>query len=176
MRDDEISVERFRNLMEDVDSDGTLWAHTVYSTIYDLQEKRIYLYYLRNYRDVILIALDDELRKGPHHYDLQSISALPTVVNENDPDADTSFPLLAAYPNPSNTSATISYSLPVSGYVNLCIYDLLGRKVQTVVNGFQYKGEHTASIGVDNGFSSGIYLCRLRAHHKTTTIKIMRAK
>lgn len=78
-RDDEISIDRFCALLDDVDSDGTRWAHTVYSTVFDLQEKRIYLYYLRNYGDVFVIDLDDELRKGAHHYDLKS--ALSAGVN-----------------------------------------------------------------------------------------------
>ncbi len=67
-------------------------------------------------------------------------------------------------PNPFNPSTQISYQLPQAGTVRLEIYNLLGQKIQTLVQGEQTAGVHTATWnGRDRSgrdVSSGIYLYR----------------
>lgn len=63
------SVENFQKLLDDAHQ-GDL---TVYSNIYDLKNKKIYLYYLHNYNYSIEFDLNTELQKGPHLYDLSSL-------------------------------------------------------------------------------------------------------
>ena len=66
------------------------------------------------------------------------------------------------YPNPFNASTKISFWLPDSRLVNLKVYDLLGREVQTLVNDQTVEGSHTVTFdGAD--FPSGIYFYRLEA-------------
>jgi len=72
------------------------------------------------------------------------------------------FFLLNNYPNPFNSSTTISYDLPQPGKVTIDIYDILGRKVQTLVNGHQQAGSHSLIWNAD-GFSSGVYFYKLQA-------------
>ncbi|MBH10701.1 MAG: hypothetical protein CMG74_10205 [Candidatus Marinimicrobia bacterium] len=44
------------------------------------------------------------------------------------------------YPNPLNPTNSLAYDLPKDEFVNITIYDILGRKVKTLVNGSQTEG------------------------------------
>ncbi|MBN1479938.1 T9SS type A sorting domain-containing protein [candidate division KSB1 bacterium] len=70
-------------------------------------------------------------------------------------------------PNPFNPQTTISYRLSKAGHVDMSVYDLMGRKVRTLVNGFQSPGRHTTCWrGEDDSghqMASGIYLIVLNA-------------
>ncbi|MEX0780034.1 MAG: YCF48-related protein [Balneolales bacterium] len=66
------------------------------------------------------------------------------------------------YPNPFNPSTVISYKVPVNSDVRLEIYDLLGRRVATLVDGQVGAGHHTATFD-GTQFSSGMYIYRLTA-------------
>jgi hypothetical protein len=76
------------------------------------------------------------------------------------------------YPNPFNPSTTISYQLPVTNYVNLSIYNLLGQKVATLVNEKLNAGLHAAAWNA-TGFASGVYLYRLQAGNYAETKKLV---
>lgn len=69
-------------------------------------------------------------------------------------------PLLHNTPNPFNPSTTISYSIANTGWANLIVYDLLGRKVATLADGAMTPGEYSVTWNAE-GFSSGVYFCRL---------------
>ena len=66
------------------------------------------------------------------------------------------------YPNPFNTSTTIAYDLPVTGNVELIVYDILGKKVATLVNGYQTAGKHSVQWDA-GGQSSGLYFYQIKA-------------
>lgn len=66
------------------------------------------------------------------------------------------------YPNPFNPSTTIAYFLPENSFVNLSIYDVLGRKITTLSNTIESKGYGKKQF-TGNGLSSGIYFCKLSA-------------
>ena len=53
------------------------------------------------------------------------------------------FELSQNYPNPFNPSTTIEYSLPKSGNVHIAIFDLLGKKVRTLISGKQQAGRYS---------------------------------
>lgn len=67
------------------------------------------------------------------------------------------FELLQNYPNPFNPVTTISYSVPQKSFVELKIYDVLGREVTTLVKKEQGAGEYKVQL---NGSSlpSGVYI------------------
>ncbi len=66
------------------------------------------------------------------------------------------------YPNPFNPSTTIEYQTATMGHVTLKVFDLLGRKVATLVNDVIPPGEH--SVTWDAGeLPSGVYLYRIEA-------------
>jgi flagellar hook assembly protein FlgD len=72
------------------------------------------------------------------------------------------FVLWQNYPNPFNSSTTIIYELPVANYVRLEVFNLMGEKVKTLIDGTQKAGQ--GSVFWDaSAVSSGIYLYRLTA-------------
>ncbi len=66
------------------------------------------------------------------------------------------------YPNPFNASTTIRYSLPERTHTSLTVYDILGRRVKSLVEGELDAGMHTATFNAHT-ISSGVYYYRLRA-------------
>jgi len=98
------------------------------------------------------------------------------------PSTPLSFSLRQNYPNPFNTSSTIGYIVPgiVSGVgappgVNLTVYDLLGRKVATLVDGHQSPGEYFVRFD-GSARASGVYFYRLEIQSgggSTTAVRKM---
>lgn len=82
---------------------------------------------------------------------------LSGIVKHNSP---YTFSLSNNYPNPFNPSTVIEYHLGVSGRVTLVVYDVLGRRVRTLVDKVQGPGEHIVKF---NGsmLASGVYFYRL---------------
>ena len=66
------------------------------------------------------------------------------------------------YPNPFNPSTTINFSLQKSSNVQLTVYNILGQRVATLVNGQLAAGEHSVKFNAVN-FASGVYFYRLEA-------------
>ena len=85
-------------------------------------------------------------------------TAVSTKEETELPDA---FSLFRNYPNPFNPVTHISYQLPASGEVTLEIFDLLGRRITTLVSQQQEAGQHEVSFDA-SGLSSGTYLYRLK--------------
>jgi hypothetical protein len=72
------------------------------------------------------------------------------------------FSLSYNYPNPFNPVTMINYQLPITNYVDLSIYNLLGQKVKTLVSEKQNAGYHQVEWDA-SGFASGIYYYRIEA-------------
>jgi hypothetical protein len=77
------------------------------------------------------------------------------------------FTLQQNYPNPFNANTEISFSIPKSGYVQIDIYDLGGRKLKTIHSGEMEAGSHSLLWDGRNErgdlVGSGIYFYRLKA-------------
>jgi hypothetical protein len=94
---------------------------------------------------------------------VEAQSALPrpcelykTSFEENIPKE---FQLYQNYPNPFHPSAVIKYDLPTNGYVSLKIYDVLGREVVKLVDGFLEAGYKSVQFNSDN-LPTGVYFYR----------------
>ena len=66
------------------------------------------------------------------------------------------------YPNPVRGTTAISFTLPHAADVTLKVYDVLGREVMTLVNGFLSPGTHDVSLDA-RLLRSGLYIYRLQA-------------
>ncbi|MCF7802510.1 MAG: T9SS type A sorting domain-containing protein [Candidatus Marinimicrobia bacterium] len=86
----------------------------------------------------------------------------------------TAYQLNPNYPNPFNSSTTISYVLPQSGTVKLKVYDLSGRLVKTIFEGNQSAGFH--QIAWHSTVSSGLYFYRLESGNYTEIRKCIKLK
>ena len=80
----------------------------------------------------------------------------------------TEFALLGNAPNPFNSSTSIRYALPEDAEVRLELYNILGQKVTTLVNGRVEAGSHTVTWDASN-YSSGIYFYKLTADNNVFT-------
>ncbi|NOS83872.1 MAG: T9SS type A sorting domain-containing protein [Ignavibacteria bacterium] len=86
-----------------------------------------------------------------------------------------SFSLSQNFPNPFNPSTMIQYTLADAQNVELKIYDLLGREVQTLVNAAQNPGSYSVMFNAQN-LSSGIYFYKLTAGSFTDIKKMTLVK
>ncbi len=86
------------------------------------------------------------------------------------------FKLEQNYPNPFNMATTIDFSLPGEGPVSLDIFNYTGQLVRRLVTGDMPAGSHSVIWdGLDdNGstVSSGVYISRLAAGGKSSTMKM----
>lgn len=96
-----------------------------------------------------------DIQRGLDLIGFQPVSGVPVRQNVLE-----SFTLFQNYPNPFNNSTIIRYALPKAGHVRLTVYDVLGRKVGTLVDGYMSAGEHELSFNADR-LSSGLYKYRL---------------
>ena len=115
--------------------------------------------------------------EGSGEYELE-IDPAPTAVEEEElPEAYT---LFQNYPNPFNPTTNIRFSLPVNSSVNLRVYDVTGRLVQTLVAGTMTAGTHEVQWNGQgqNGMqvASGVYLYRLEAGGQVITRRMVLVK
>ncbi|GAB5519816.1 MAG: hypothetical protein RhofKO_20670 [Rhodothermales bacterium] len=80
-----------------------------------------------------------------------------------------------AYPNPFSQTTTLAYELTEPGRVTIEIYDMLGRRVDTLVDAMHSVGSHSTAF---DGTSqpAGLYLCRIQAglQHQVSSLLLVR--
>jgi hypothetical protein len=79
------------------------------------------------------------------------------------------------YPNPFNSSTTISFELVAPGNVKLEVYDLLGREMATLVDGYLESGYYDNKFVASNR-PSGIYFYRLNIGNAVKTGRMVLLK
>ena len=84
---------------------------------------------------------------------------IPIVKRNGNPK---SYTLNSPYPNPFNAVVTVGFELPVMGEVGIQLYDVLGRKVGTLVDEVMQQGAHSAYWDAGE-MSSGIYFVQMSA-------------
>jgi len=114
---------------------------------------------------------------------ISSLGKFKIAVNETyagDNSVPEIFSLKQNYPNPFNPVTTIQYDLPENDHVGLIIYNVLGKQVATLVNGFQLAGKYTltwnAMNDVGERLSSGIYFYQIRTSTKSEVKKMILMK
>jgi len=121
------------------------------------------------------IAHFDELRAflGVDGFDdvdpASGACSVPTIIGKNVPNTA----LQQNYPNPFNPSTTIRYQLPQQSEIELTIYDILGKKVRTLVQGTQSVGIQQIVWDARNEdgeiVSAGLYFYRLHVRNEKTS-------
>ena len=90
---------------------------------------------------------------------LETASVTPSL----GPEVVTDYALHQNYPNPFNANTSITFDLLEAGNTTLTIYNMVGQKVTTLIEGMTDAGRHTISFNA-GGLPSGIYLYRLEAN------------
>jgi hypothetical protein len=90
-------------------------------------------------------------------------------------DTNKEYSLSQNYPNPFNPTTTIKYKIPTDGIVKLTVFDITGKFIQELVNG--YKAAGTYYVGFDaSSHASGTYFYKLEAGDYKSIQKMMVVK
>jgi hypothetical protein len=81
------------------------------------------------------------------------------------------YKLLVA-PNPFARTTSVSYAVPKSGNVSLRLYDVTGKLVTTLANGYVTAGNHSTLVNAEK-LASGIYLLKFESDNYTTSSKLI---
>lgn len=100
-------------------------------------------------------------------YELSSISNITKSENK----IPNNFILEQNYPNPFNPYTKINFSLPVSGYTKLSVYNLLGQEIQILIDNFLESGLHSLDFKADK-LNSGIYFYKIESNGFTEIKKM----
>jgi len=92
----------------------------------------------------------------------------------------TAYSLKSAYPNPFNPVTAIEYGLPIKEFVSIYIYDLMGRKIKTLINKIMDPGYRTirwdATNDLGKSVSAGMYIYTIHAGDFRQTKKVVLLK
>ena len=86
-----------------------------------------------------------------------------------------SFNLSDAYPNPFNPTTTMTLTMPVSGEMQVDVYNLLGQSVAILASGYKDAGTYNLAWDATD-VSSGMYFVKAQADGFTKTQKLMLIK
>lgn len=89
-------------------------------------------------------------------------AGLLDVARDNAPNLPQTSELASISPNPFNASTLVHFNLHQASPVNLSVFNILGQRVATLVQGSFEAGRHEVAWQAD-GFASGIYILRLEA-------------
>jgi aminopeptidase N len=107
---------------------------------------------------------------------LKKASFIPITQLNQPLDLTGSFNLYQNYPNPFNEITKIPFSLDAGGYIKMEIYDVVGRKIRTLVNGYCNYGRIISWDGKDDQnrvVASGIYIYRIQYQHQNLSRKML---
>ena len=102
----------------------------------------------------------------------QSITLTSVGIERDHQSTPDDFRILNIYPNPFNPITTIAYKLSMGAKVRLSIFDLLGREIAVLTNGFKPSGFYKTFWDASHK-ASGIYFCQLKVDDKVVTIHKM---
>jgi len=113
--------------------------------------------------------------------DPQDFILSPTALQEENPDRKRGdiFNLFQNYPNPFNPKTFISYEIKKNDNVLLDVYDVLGKKIATLVDTFQQAGVYKVEWEVGSSTIAGklpavgIYFAHLQSANMNRTIKLL---
>ncbi len=79
------------------------------------------------------------------------------------------------YPNPFNPTTRIPYSVKSRSHVELTVYDVTGKKIQTIINEEKSAGNYEATFNAEN-LAGGIYIIQMRSGSFSSSRKLILVK
>jgi len=79
------------------------------------------------------------------------------------------------YPNPFNSSTIIEFEIKKSGDISIEIFDITGKKIDEIINGYYTNGKYSIKYNAEN-LNSGIYFYRLKTETMNLTKKFILIK
>jgi hypothetical protein len=158
------------------DSSGNVMKKHLFTDSYCTLEEC----YMINDNDFVLIGVSDFLRPNGDYnaYIVRTdtnFNIPPISIESISKNVPAKFILYQNYPNPFNSSTIIEYDIPENNYVELIIYDVLGREVKTLVNEYKKVGSYSVKFDGSN-LASGLYFYKIEAGNYVETKKMVMIK
>jgi len=125
----------------------------------------------------ILIAASTTYFSGEEDYWLLKLGGyLPSGIHDNQ-DSPKTKPeqpkILNAYPNPFNSTVSITYEIDTDAHTAIEIYNISGHCIAAILNGYQNAGVHHISWKASQDIPSGVYFIRLSIGNRSATQRIV---
>ncbi len=123
---------------------------------------------------------NDEMPRPPEYLlsaiiDGDTLGTIVGVENDSDDYLPSSTKLFQNYPNPFNPETKITYSLSQSGPTRLILYNLLGERIETLINQYQSIGNYSSKLNL-SGLPSGVYIYTLISGNTVSSKKMLYLK
>jgi len=105
---------------------------------------------------------------GMHYFDVLGIEPGPKASVKD-------FSLISCFPNPFNPTTVFNFGLTTAGHVELSIFDISGRKVAALIDGFRNAGSYQVTFD-GTGLASGIYIYQLNSERQSHMGKLIYLK
>ncbi|MCX6166209.1 MAG: T9SS type A sorting domain-containing protein [Ignavibacteriae bacterium] len=128
--------------------------------------------------DLTVVNVSRKLRATTHGNGIweRKLIANPVAVQNNNSEIPKEYKLYQNYPNPFNPVTTIKFDIPdlkgKSGYLKLDVYDLLGKKISSLVNENLTTGSYSVNFDASR-FATGAYVYRLSVNNEVIATKKM---
>lgn len=123
----------------------------------------------RPFREAVLVVTNTSEKYG--HYRFRFTIDRSTRQNVQENTIPQLFVLQQNYPNPFNPTTTITYAVPYTSTLTICVLNLQGQLVKTLADGTAYPGTYNLSFD-GSGLPSGIYILMLDAGETRFTKKM----
>ena len=135
---------------------------------YEIKDQNTWSLINPNTGEEIILVDSGELQidGNPHEFNLsrKSKEDVPNV-----------FTLNPAFPNPFNPSTQISYFVPKESMIDISVYDISGRLIETLVNELKNYGPHSIMWNASSQ-ASGVYFVRIKTDGFTNAQKVILTK
>jgi N-acetyl-anhydromuramyl-L-alanine amidase AmpD len=122
-----------------------------------------------------LVQEENGAQQGSLYFDDMQLNAVTTSVTPFFAQIPRTIVLEQNFPNPFNPATVIQFSSPFSGVITLEIYDILGRKITTLLNEFKQAGTYRITADLKD-FPSGVYYYTLKSNNFSSTKKMVLVK
>jgi hypothetical protein len=176
--DSVLTMEMWPLISDAEDEDSMLQVSAVCQTedikaVYNDEDGILSISVENNYTGDVILHIAVEDRNGGNSEDSLVIRISPvTGINGENTGIPGTFELGQNYPNPFNPGTSIRYGLPAAGKVRLTVYNVLGQKVATLVDGHKPAGYHTVMFNASR-LSSGLYFYRLEVSGRSIIKKML---
>lgn len=94
---------------------------------------------------------------------------------ESSPRKEKFITINSVYPNPPNNIVNVEYEISESSEISISIYDMTGKKIKQIFEGFNSAGQYNFSWDASDS-PNGIYNCLIQGGNETTSIKLIIGK
>ena len=99
---------------------------------------------------------------------INTLLALNVILKVDNSFIPDDFILYQNYPNPFNPSTSINWHSPLGSWITIKLYDVLGREIETIVDGYYDAGNHSTLYIINSTLPSGVYFYQLKVVDNST--------